>query len=375
MKNIRKQTLGFINSMAMPELGTGNYRYSLISNKATLYSSTYAAMTRSLYHDLNSTEECRQWAKLLNSYQDDDGLFRDPVMFDQGWYAGDPLTCGRPHLTCHVIEALTCLGGVAAKENIFLEPWLDADFMRNWLNESDWGERVAWTGNEIMNIGTLLQYERDFHNNEPAGKAIQVLLEWLSTRHINPVSGIWGDLDIADPINRSHAVQAAYHWWPLFFYDQHPIPYIEEAIDTVLATQNRSGGFGCGVHNPDAPDKSSACEDIDSIDPLCRMLQLTEYRRDEIVVSLEKAIPWVIKNQMLDGGFVFILDRDFEYGHEEFKGKKDAGAMFPTWFRTLSLSLIGKALPDSFLGKYNWQFVNSPGMQFWRRTLTEKIDK
>ena len=195
--------------MVMPEFGAGSYRYSLVSDKPTLYSSTYAAMTRSLYNDLTSAEECRRWVDYLNRYQDDDGLFRDPVMFDQGWYAGDPLTCGRPHLTCHVIGALTCLGGVAEKDNSFLSPWLDADFMRNWLSECNWSERVAWTGNEIMNVGTLLQYERDFHHNQSAGKAIQVMLEWLSTHHINPDSGIWGDLDITDPLNRSHAVQAA----------------------------------------------------------------------------------------------------------------------------------------------------------------------
>jgi len=39
---------------------------------------------------------------------------------------------------------------------------------------------------------------------------------------------------------------------------------------SVPATQNPSGGFGCGVHNPDEPLQSSACEDSDSSDPLCR---------------------------------------------------------------------------------------------------------
>lgn len=69
---------------------------------------------------------------------------------------------------------------------------------------------------------------------------------------------------------------------------------------------------------------------------------------------------------MPDGGFVFVLDREFEYGHPQLKGAANAGAMFPTWFRLLSLALIGKALPSHVLGQIPWRFSDCPGMQFWR---------
>jgi hypothetical protein len=39
--------------------------------------------------------------------------------------------------------------------------------------------------------------------------------------------------------------------------------------------------------------------------------------------------------------------------------------MFPTWFRTLSLAYLAQALPDSVVGRFNWRFQNSPGIQFW----------
>lgn len=216
-----------------------------------------------------------------------------------------------------------------------------------------------------MNLGTILQYARDFHHCEPAGKAIEFLLDWLDTHWVNPDTGIWGTLDISDPINRSQAVQAAYHWWPLYFYDERPVPYIERAIDTLLATQNPSGGLGWGVHNSGEPFKSSACEDIDSIDPLVRMSFETNYRRDDIHKTLERALPWLLKNQMQDGGFVFYLDKPFQYGHPELHGEKNKGAMFPTWFRTLTIALLGKALKDSFVGEYKWNFVGCPGFHFW----------
>jgi len=362
---LKNHVLGF---MAAHRAGdAGPFRYAAGCAAPTLYASTYAAMARHLLGDLQGLPagEREAWVAYLQDHQDDDGLFRDPVIFDQGWYQNDPLWCGRPHLTCHVIKALACLGAVAAKPIAWLEPWRDPDALVRWLEARDWGEQVAWTGNEIMNVGVLLQYARDFHNDHRAGRAVATLLEWLAAHHVNPATGVWGAVDVADPIWRSHAVQAAYHWWPLFFYDGVRIPHLERAIDTVLATQNPLGGFGCGVHNPGEPFMSSACEDIDSIDPLCRMAPLTDYRRPDIEAALRRAADWVLTNQMPDGGFVFIRNQPFEYGHSQMRGGAGEGAMFPTWFRLLSLALIGKALPGHALGRMPWRFLRCPGMQFW----------
>ena len=360
----RGETLEFVNSCALDGC---RYVYSAQSSVATLYSSCYAAAARSLYGDLDglSAAERGAWAAYLNSHQDEDGLYRDPVIFGQGWYAGDPLWCGRTHQTCHAIIALTALGAVAEREFALVAEFSDTAYMLNWLDSRDFGERVAWSGNEIMNVGTLLQYARDFHNDARAGRAVELLLDWLDGHHINPATGVWGTLDVSDPLQRSHAVQAAYHWWPLYFYDQRPIPYPERALDTVLATQNPLGGFGWGVHNSAEPYASSACEDIDSIDPLCRISQLTQYRREDVDAALRRAVPAVLSNRTPDGGFQFIRGRAYEYGHPEFASGPAQGAMFPTWFRTLSLALIGMAMPQEPIGRMVWQFVRCPGYQFW----------
>ncbi len=362
---LRGETLEFIDSCAVDGC---RYRYSAQSTEATLYSSCYAAATKSLYGELQtlSVGERETWAQYLNSHQDEDGLYRDPVIFDQGWYAGDPLWCGRAHQTCHVIIALTALGAVAEREFALVAEFSDTAYLVSWLDARDFGERVAWSGNEIMNIGTLLQYARDFHNDARAGRAVGLLLDWLDGHHINASTGVWGSLDVSDPVQRSHAVQAAYHWWPLYFYDRRPIPHPERALDTVLATQNPLGGFGWGVHNPAEPHASSACEDIDSIDPLCRISRTTRYRREDVEAALRRAVPAVLSNRAPDGGFQFLRGRSFEYGHPEFASGPAQGAMFPTWFRTLSLALIGMAMPKEPVGRVGWQFVRCPGYQFWR---------
>jgi hypothetical protein len=323
-------------------------------------------MIRSLYSDPAGDSERAEWAEYIGGFQEDDGLFKDPVIFGEGWYKDDPLWCGRMHLSCHVIVALTCLGSVVKKPFEAIRKYSDCDFLRSWLAGRDWvTQNISTTGNEVMNIGTLLQYARDFHNDEAAGKAVTALLEWLAGNHLNPQTGVWGNLDLSIPRMLSQAVMAAYHFWPLFTYDKITPPFIERAMDTVLATQNPNGGFGWGCHNSASPHESSACEDIDSIEPLVRFCALINYRRDDILSALKRALPWVLKNRTEDGGFVFIRGKKFVYGHPELTGEADSGAMFPTWFRTLSLAYIGQALKNSECGKYPWRFVRCPGYQFW----------
>ena len=76
-------------------------------------------------------------------------------------------------------------------------------------------------------------------------------------------------------------------------------------------------------------------------------------------------IAYLQAHQDDDGLFRFIRNRPFEYGHRELRGEANQGAMFPTWFRLLSLALIGKALPEHTLGQVPWRLLRCPGMQFW----------
>jgi hypothetical protein len=324
-------------------------------------------MTRHLFGDLDNLTSADRgdWIAYLQRHQEADGLFQDPLIAGEGWYAGDPLWCGRPHLTCHVVTALACLGGGALPLS-WLDQFLAAGDIERWLGQRDWEKRPDYVGNEVMNVGVLLQYARDFQANSSAGDAVRRLLDWLDTHWIDPNTGVWGGLDVRLPVARSRLVQAAYHLWPLYTYDRRSIPFLEAALGTVLATQNPLGSFGWGVHNPEQPYAGSACEDIDSIEPLVRMAGLTVHDRDDVISALERALPWVLSNQNADGGFVFTRGRRFFYGHAQLQADADVSALFPTWFRTLSLAYLGMALPASTVGREGWQFVDCPGFHFWR---------
>jgi len=335
----------------------GSYRYAYSQSVPVLYASTYAAMARHLYGDLEnlSDDQRKQWLKYFSLHQDDDGLFKDPQVANKMAESED--WWGWRHLTLQVAISITALGGIVARPFTFLDPFLDADYLISWLKSRDWERRPDFVSNEVQNIGTMLQYARDFHKDDQAGRIVECLLDWLE-RNQDPCNGLWGG-PCNTPVLLSRGLQTGYHLWLLFFYDRRPIRFLERIIDSVLATQNKLGGFGVNLD-------SSACEDIDSIDPLVRLSFLTDYRSDELKDALYSAIPWVLTNMNDDGGFVFTRGESFIYGHEKMSSIIDESAMFPTWFRTLSLAYLAQALPGSAIGKFNWRFVDCPGLQFWK---------
>lgn len=353
---IRERTLTYIESMRLKEKPYGQYRYSQSQNKPILYASCYAALTRHLYHDLDNLTENqkKEWINYIQSFQCEDGLFRDPAVDNE--IAEDSDWWGWRHLTLHALMALSALGAIAKKRFQIVNSFKNTDSVIKWLEGCDWIVDPAATSNKVQNYFTILQYARDFHGEAWADKTLQVAYEWLEEKQ-DPKTGLWG-VRFDTPLTLSNGVQTGYHIWLLFFYDRRPIQYIERIIDSCLKTQNKLGGFG-------VPLNSSACEDIDSIDPLVRLYFMSNYRREDIKSSLWKSIPWILVNLNEDGGFVFRRGEPFVYGHQLMSSNKDESAMFPTWFRTLSLAYLAKVFPESFLGKYDWQFLKSPGLQFW----------
>ena len=142
---------------------------------------------------------------------------------------------------------------------------------------------------------------------------------------------------------------------------------MKRAVDSCLELQNRIGGFGPG-HQPKVNPNpfTSACEDVDCIDPLSRFYFLLDYRREDIKTALKKSLKWVLANQNNDGGFVFRKKEPFFYGHKNMYCRREQSNMFATWFRTLSLAYISKVLTDDpFFEDYTFHFLNCPGYQFW----------
>lgn len=354
--SFRLRILDYIETLQVSD-GSPQYFYSASVSKPTLYASAYACMTRGMLGSLDQLSQTSktEWMQYFDSFQNqDDGLFYDPVvrnaLFDDSdWW-------GARHLALHMISAYTALDGKPKHPFYFLKQYYSRAAIENWLSSYDWSSKEVGRedpDNKIMNIGCLLQYQRDAWDDLDAGESVSYLKGYLRKK-LNNETGMWGGFDVNNPHERSRIVQFAYHLFPIFFYDDEFDFDAEKIVGITLATQNRFGGFG-------VQPNSSACEDIDSIDLLIRFYPfVSDQLRAEINDSLAKAFAWVLLNQVDDGGFVFRLNEAFRYGSDNTSSLPNEGAMLPTWFRTLSLAYMAR-----FLGlTNNFVITRCPGYEF-----------
>ena len=357
--SFKRQMLSYFESLRISngDGGYGRYRYAACQTQPVLYASLYAAMARHMLGDMETvtTRQREEWIAYIQSFQEMDGFFRDPLIAHPGsWYVPPHMEwCGWWHLSCHAIIGLTALNVVAAREFAVLKPYYDEKFLRQWLAARDF-DKIDFVGNEVLNLGQLLQYARDFQCVRPAGRAVEIILDWLDETQ-DAATGLWGRAFVM-PEDRNKAYQGAYHFFLLYEYDGRPIRRPERIIDFMLTMQTSRGGFG--IH-----DDTSGCEDIDAMDPLARMYFRTPYRRHDIMQALCRGFPWVLHNRTPDGGFAFLRNRDMFYGSRLMYSGRDEGSSFATWWRMLSLAILSQVVRDHPVAQIPWQFIRCPGYQ------------
>jgi len=347
---LKTNTLSYVNSMRFSP-SSFEYLYSSSCTKPNIYSSAYACMILSIFNVLNELTEVEklEWAKYFNNFQNkEDGLFYDKSIINFDYINAD--WWGARHLTIHLIGAFVALGQRPKYQFNYLKNYYNLTYLKAWLDEKDWLGKFPHSDdidNKIMNIVLALQYQRDYWNDYKAGMAVKFVQEYLIEK-INPDTGMWGYYNINDKNELSRMIQFSYHIFAMYFYDNIDICNKEKIIDYTLKTQNIYGGFGVMLN-------SSACEDIDSIDILIRLSNLTSYRRNDIVLALKKAFIWILVNQNEDGGYVFRRNEPMFYGNEQMYSGRNRSAMFPTWFRTLTIAHL-----SNFFGRSEFNIIRAP---------------
>ena len=349
------RTIKFIESLKTDHSGV-RFRYSHSCNKPTLYASSYACQTFSLLGRLNlhSPNVRNSWVEYFNSFQrEKDGLFYDEAVRNEHYDNSD--WWGARHLAVHMMSAYTQLGARPRHPFRFLQPYYDLPYLERFLidnNQAFEGDMNNDFDNKLMNLYSAMQYQRDFWGDQQAGRCAEFLQRYL-LRKLNTQTGIWGDADITDASLRSRKVQFAYHLFPLYWYDNIYSFDVNKIKDVTLATQNKFGGYG-------VQPNSSACDDIDSVDILVRFSAFSKKQDERVQASLRRGMHWNLLNQVADGGFVFRLNEQFTYGHEELSSLANQGAIFPTWFRTLNMAYLcnGLNIPAPF------NITRCPGYEF-----------
>jgi len=336
----RKSTLKYVDAMNISDFA---YTFSGSNKKPVLYGSVYVCMIKGLFGELDnlSLQQKREWVDFFDSFQSEtDGYFRDSILagdeFENKGVWGDGW--GIRHLAAHIIIAYARLGFKPKYEFKFLEKYYDDAFVKEWLNSFDFSKDVWSQSNYIMNAVTILQFARDYMAEDRANQPIKIILDWLRNTQ-RPDTGMWHNYEINSYHQKGDAIRGAYHFYPLFFYENEVLPYGDKIIDVILSSQNSWGAF------EDELMPSGACEDIDAIDPLLRFSVLTNHRTAEVKTAIQKSLFWYLSSLNKNGGFEYMLETPNEYGgHPITSSKINEANLFATWFRTLGLAYILKYL-------------------------------
>jgi hypothetical protein len=353
IESIRAATLNFIADLRVTQSNRFiGYRFTRSGRQPLLYSTLAALLVKHLYDAVDTRAE--EELELVCSYQDVDGLFRDPAIAcpiaeSSHWW-------GWTHLTLHALMTLALFRRSAPMHLRAIEPFFDGESLRRYLDSRDWSTDAAMTSNELQNLGVMLQYARDFQETTSAGLALQALYRAIAERQ-DPVVGLHGGA-FQTQYDFSQGVQASYHFWLLTAYDGLPIPHAARVARSTVSTQNIRGGFSTQWN-------SSACEDIDSVDILVRLLFQDPSLASEIRPCLHRALPAILGNLNGDGSWVFRRDEALTLPHPTMCSQANEGNLFYTWFRTLGLALcllgLGPECPPH-LG-FGWQLERAPGLQ------------
>lgn len=332
------------------------YKYASSCSESCLYASIYAVMIEGLLDVLKNRSDAdkKGWADYLNNFQNpEDGLFYDPALecpayhhhgvWNEGW--------GKHHLMGHIIIAFARLGYTPKYPLKYLSYFYDSSNLTTWIKDLE-KEKDIWSlSNYIMNLYTVLEYSRDYMNDNQAIEPISTIVDWLLETQ-NKETGMWHNkpFELMTRVEQLNTVRGAYHFFPLFEYEKISLPNREKIVPSILPLQNEWGGWSLNGTN------SGACEDIDAIDPLIRYSQNNPDYLPHVVTAVKKSLNWQFASRNSDGGFSFYVSAGQNYGgHPNTSSLKEESSMFATWFRTLCLAYEMKYLriPNNFsIGNY-----------------------
>lgn len=233
------------------------------------------------YFNIHKEESKEKWIDTINSYQNP----------KTGWYKEGLFNYGlhfKEHSSAFAISALKLLGG-APKYSFSISKRLNSKKnTQDWLKKGpEWG-LLYWAGSH-RGGGIAAIFATLGPKYYPHTQFFEWYFEWLDKK-ADPEVGFWR-LGWIHKLRKNrltiNELGGAVHYYWIYEYFNHPIPYPERVIDSTLSLQNEWGTW----------DKEySYCIDLDAIFCLTRCSeQISGYRKEDIKAAIIKYLDYIIE--------------------------------------------------------------------------------
>ena len=222
--------------------------------------------------------------------------FQDP---NTGWFREKGRNFGfhfKEHSTAFAIAALNLLGARPKYEIKIKNQLLSKKEVHLWLKKTpEWG-LLLWPGSHRGGgVGAIFATLGE--DSYPHKHFFNWYFEWLNQK-ADPEVGFWRIGWIHKIKNRltKQELGGAIHYYWIYEFLNHPIPYPKKVIDSTLSLQNNLGLWDEDV---------SYCIDLDALFSLFRCLNQTDgYRKDDIKSAVIKYLDHTIPT-LNDRNFLF----------------------------------------------------------------------
>lgn len=230
----------------------------------------------------NPSENIESWKSVIQSYQNPNtGWFKEGF-FNYGFHF-------KEHSSAFSTAALRLIGGEPEYSFKIREKLSTKKKVFKWLKKGpEWG-LLYWPGSH-RGGGIAAIFATLGSRSYPDPDFFDWYFEWLD-QHADPEVGFWrlGWIHkiMGERLTKNELGGAVHYYWIYKFLD-HPIPYPRKVINSTLNLQNEWGTW-------DTPE--SYCIDLDAIFCLLRCAeQLNDYRKEDIEYAIEKYLSYVIPN-------------------------------------------------------------------------------
>jgi hypothetical protein len=331
INSIHGDVLKWLESVRYPDEGWGRWKYS--KGMVRPYGLIATRLALSIYDQLDalpsiSPEQKQEGIAFLQSCQDTDGFFKDPLVSDKDLAMGHSYVKEDFWVQMDATGALRQLGakplyGPPTKVHSNLQgeegmDWLRGlDWSNPWLNGERFSRAVSAVCGGVYAWSSKTPAGEETADPEQAKRmaSLEELFRFMETKVMSPSTGL---PDAGGCHHPDVAMAGLFKLLFAYIDAKRPFPYATAAIDSILELQSDAGDF---AQRPDLPKPDGStyviryerdmCINWDALWTLRQLDKETgrSHRHGDIVRAAERLSECLLRDyRKPDGGFAFAAD-------------------------------------------------------------------